>query len=316
MVFVLYYQIKLGGKMRKLIIAILLLIGIVMMNAEEKYIELNELEKYVIEQKGTERPFTGIYTDHFEKGLYKCKKCGELLFKSDDKFHSSCGWPSFDDAIEGKVKEQLDADGRRIEILCGNCGAHLGHVFQGEGFTEKNVRHCVNSISLTFQAEEMQHEKAYFAGGCFWGVEYHFQKLEGVISTSVGYMGGHLKDPGYYDVTSGTTGHAETAEIVYDPSKISFKELAKLFFEIHDPTQVNRQGPDIGKQYRSAVFYTSNEQKETTKNLINILEKKDYDIATEIEPADKFYPAEDYHQDYYEKKGSQPYCHIYTKRFD
>ncbi|MBC8416388.1 MAG: bifunctional methionine sulfoxide reductase B/A protein [Candidatus Cloacimonetes bacterium] len=302
--------------MIKLMILALLLTGVVIMNAEEKYRELNDLEKYVIEQKGTERPFTGIYTDHFEEGLYKCKKCGGPLFKSDNKFHSSCGWPSFDDAIEGKVKEQTDADGRRTEILCANCNAHLGHVFLGEGLTDKNVRHCVNSVSLQFQQEEAKYEKAYFAGGCFWGVEYHFQKLEGVISTSVGYMGGNLKNPVYYDVTTGTTGHAETAKIVYDPSKISYEELTKLFFEIHDPTQINRQGPDIGHQYRSAVYYTSDEQKETAKKLIEILEEKGYDVATEVESANKFYPAEKYHQDYYEKKGSLPYCHIYTKRFD
>ena len=302
--------------MRKLMILALLLTGVVIMKAEEKYRELNDLEKYVIEQKGTKRPFTGIYTDHFEEGLYKCKKCGGPLFKSDNKFHSSCGWPSFDDAIEGKVKEQTDADGRRTEILCANCGAHLGHVFLGEGYTDKNVRHCVNSVSLQFQPEAKKYEKAYFAGGCFWGVGYHFQKLEGVISTSVGFMGGELENPAYYDVVKGKSGHAETVEIVYDPEKVSYEKLAKLFFEIHDPTQINRQGPDIGHQYRSAVYYISNEQKETTKKLIGILKDKGYDVATEMEPASKFYHAEDYHQDYYQKKGIKPYCHVYTKRFD
>ena len=302
--------------MKKLMLFVFLLIGVISMNAEDKYNKLTDLEKFVIEQKGTERPFTGIYNDHDEEGVYKCRRCGEPLFKSDDKFHSSCGWPSFDDAIEGKVKEQTDADGRRTEILCANCGAHLGHVFLGEGYTDKNVRHCVNSVSLQFQPAEAKYEKAYFAGGCFWGVEYHFQKLDGIISTSVGFMGGELKNPGYYDVVKGKSGHAETVEIVYDPEKVSYEKLAKLFFEIHDPTQINRQGPDIGYQYRSVVYYTTNEQKETTQKLIGILEKKGYDVATRVEFAPKFYPAEDYHQDYYEKKGSLPYCHIYTKRFD
>jgi peptide methionine sulfoxide reductase msrA/msrB len=286
------------------------------MNAEEKYNELNDLEKYVIEQKGTERPFTGIYNEHDEEGVYKCKRCGEPLFKSDNKFSSSCGWPSFDDAISGQVKEQTDVDGRRTEILCVNCDAHLGHAFLGEGYTDKNVRHCVNSISLQFEADVPKQEKAYFAGGCFWGVEYHFQKLDGVISTAVGFMGGNAENPEYYDVVKGGTGHAETAEIVYDPSKISYEELAKLFFEIHDPTQINRQGPDIGHQYRSAVYYTTNKQKETTDKLIEILKDKGYDVATQVQFGTKFYPAEDYHQDYYQKKGSLPYCHIYTKRFD
>ncbi|MCF7815067.1 MAG: peptide-methionine (S)-S-oxide reductase MsrA, partial [Candidatus Cloacimonetes bacterium] len=181
--------------------------------------------------------------------------------------------------------------------------------------TDKNTRHCVNSISLQFEPEKIKQEKAYFAGGCFWGVEYHFQKLDGVISTSVGFMGGNLQNPEYYDVVRGDTGHAETAEIVYDPSKISYEELAKLFFEIHDPTQINRQGPDIGHQYRSAIFYTSDQQNKTARKLIKILQDKGYDVATELKPAPRFYEAEDYHQDYYDKKGSLPYCHIYKKIF-
>ncbi len=301
--------------MQKIMILILLLIGVNSMNSEEKYNRLTDLEKYVIEQKGTERPFTGIYNEFDEEGIYKCKKCGEPLFKSDDKFHSGCGWPSFDDAIEGKVKELPDADGSRTEIVCANCGAHLGHVFSGEGFTDKNTRHCVNSISLQFEPERPKQEKAYFAGGCFWGVEYHFQKLDGIISTSVGFMGGEVENPGYYDVVRGDTGHAETAEIVYDPEKISYEELTKLFFNTHDPTQINRQGPDIGHQYRSVIFYTSDQQKKTAQKLIKILQDKGYDVATELKPADRFYEAEDYHQDYYQKKGSLPYCHVYKKIF-
>ncbi len=158
-------------------------------------------------------------------------------------------------------------------------------------------------------------EKAYFAGGCFWGTEYYFQQSEGVLSTTVGYMGGEKDDPSYREVTTGRTGHAETVEVVYDPEKTSFETLARLFFEIHDPTQVNRQGPDIGNQYRSEIFYVDEEQKKTAEKLIDILKEKGYKVATKLSKADKFWKGEDYHQDYYMNKQSKPYCHFYTERF-
>jgi peptide methionine sulfoxide reductase msrA/msrB len=158
-------------------------------------------------------------------------------------------------------------------------------------------------------------QQAIFAAGCFWGVEYHFKKTDGVVSTTVGYTGGETKNPTYKEVCYENTGHAEAIKVVYDPKKTSFRALAKLFFEIHDPTQINRQGPDIGEQYRSVIFYLDEEQKRIANELIDILEKKGYKIATKVEPAQPFYNAEDYHQDYYDKKGSSPYCHIYTKRF-
>ncbi len=305
--------------MKALIIVFLLLLGVMMIVSKEtNNIEYNELtaeERRVIENKGTEMPYSGQYNNFYADGTYTCKKCGQELFDSDTKFSSGCGWPSFDDAIEGKVKEIPDADGIRTEIVCANCGAHLGHVFRGEGFTEKNTRHCVNSISMNFTPVSEEEATAYFAGGCFWGVEYLFQKKEGVISTEVGFMGGHVKNPGYYEVVRGDTGHIETTKVVYNPSKISFEELAMYFFEIHDPTQVNGQGPDIGQQYKSVVFYNNKEEKNITNKLIQILENKGYDIATELIKAEDFYKAENYHQDYYDKKGSLPYCHSYQKRF-
>jgi len=207
----------------------------------------------------------------------------------------------------------------RTEITCTNCGGHLGHMFEGEQFTEKDVRHCVNSISMKFvtASEEsvMATETAYFAGGCFWGVEHLLQSQAGVISVRSGYMGGQAEKPTYKEVCSGTTGHAEAVEVVYDPSKIDFESVARLFFEIHDPTQVDRQGPDRGTQYRSAVFYVDEGQKQTTEKLIQILRDKGLDVVTEVAVADTFWPAEDYHQDYYEGNGKEPYCHVYTKRF-
>lgn len=158
--------------------------------------------------------------------------------------------------------------------------------------------------------------EAYFAGGCFWGVEHLFKNIPGVISTEVGYMGGDLNNPLYQDVKTGETGHAESLKIVYDENKVSFEGLAKLFFEIHDPTQINRQGPDIGEQYRSAIFYTNKAQKEISEKLIKFLkEEKSMNIVTQLIKAEKFWKAEEYHQKYYEKTGGTPYCHIRTKIF-
>ncbi|MEZ5194923.1 MAG: bifunctional methionine sulfoxide reductase B/A protein [Bacteroidales bacterium] len=280
---------------------------------------LSPEETSVIINKGTERPFTGEYVNHKEDGTYTCKQCDAPLYLSQDKFDSHCGWPSFDDEIEGAVKRVPDKDGMRIEIVCSNCGGHLGHVFEGEGFTDKNTRHCVNSISLNFVSKDKisnnKTDTAIFAGGCFWGVEYYMQKETGVISTTVGYTGGKSKNPTYEEVCSHKSGHIEAIEIVFDPSKTTYENLARLFFEIHDPTQIDRQGPDIGEQYRSEIFYKSEEQKKTAEKLIKILEEKGYKIATRVSKASAFYKAEDYHQDYYMNKRGTPYCHGYTKRF-
>lgn len=283
--------------------------------AQKGKTELTAAEKLVIIEKGTEAPFSGKYYNFKAEGTYVCKQCGNPLYKSSDKFSSNCGWPSFDDEIEGAVIRIPDADGRRTEIVCTKCGAHLGHVFLNEGFTEKNTRHCVNSISLKFIPMEKNREVALFAGGCFWGVEYYMQKQKGVISVISGYMGGVEKNPTYELVCSGTTNYAETVQIVFDPSLTDYETLAKIFFEIHDPTQLNRQGPDRGKQYRSEVFYTNSQQKEIADSLIEILKNKSYDVATKVTPASVFYKSEDYHQDYYQRKGTLPYCHKYTKRF-
>jgi len=283
--------------------------------AQNNKTELTTAEKRVIIDKGTEAPFSGKYYNFKGEGTYVCKQCGNPLYKSSDKFSSNCGWPSFDDEIEGAVIRVPDADGRRTEIICAKCGAHLGHVFLNEGFTEKNTRHCVNSISMVFVPAEKNREIAYFAGGCFWGVEYYMQKQKGVISVISGYMGGVEKDPTYELVCSGTTNYAETVQITFDPSLIDYETIAKIFFEIHDPTQLNRQGPDIGKQYRSEVFYTNSKQKEIADSLTEVLKNKGYDVATKVSPASVFYKSEDYHQDYYQRKGTLPYCHKYTKRF-
>ena len=277
--------------------------------------KLTPEEQYVILNKGTERPYTGKFEKHYEKGVYTCRQCGSALYISDSKFKSDCGWPSFDDSIPDKVLEQPDADGHRVEILCNTCKGHLGHIFRGEGFTPKNTRHCVNSISMDFIPEN-QMEKAIFASGCFWGVQYQLQKMKGIIYSIVGYTGGKVDNPTYKQVCSGLTGHAEAIEIAFDPNQVSYEDLAKMYFETHDPTQVNGQGPDIGEQYRSEIFYTNEKQKETAEKLIKILKDKGLNVVTKLTPATTFWHAEDYHQNYYLKSGKQPYCHAYQKKFD
>lgn len=157
--------------------------------------------------------------------------------------------------------------------------------------------------------------KAIFASGCFWGTQYYMDNVDGVIKTTVGYTGGHVNNPTYEQVSGGDTGHIEAVEVEYNPNAISYEDLAKMFFEIHDPTQVGGQGPDIGSQYQSKIFYSDEEEKGIVEKLISILEEKGMKIATKVEPASKFWPAEDYHQKYYENKTQTPYCHIYHKLF-
>lgn len=278
-------------------------------------IKINKLspeEEFVILKKGTEMPFSGKLLNEKRNGTFHCKRCDAPLYLSKDKFDSGCGWPSFDDEIPGAIKRSVDADGRRTEITCAKCGGHLGHVFVGEGFTDKNTRHCVNSISMIFKPE---YKKAYFAAGCFWGVQYYLGKIDGVVSSSVGYMGGTKENPTYREVCNGDTGHLETVEVVYDPDKVDYSDLAKAFFEIHDFTQRNGQGPDIGSQYLSAVFVQDGSQESVVKDLIDELKARNYKVATTIKYDTVFYRAEDYHQDYYDKKNGTPYCHTRRKIF-
>ena len=280
--------------------------------------ELSGQEARVIEKKGTEAPFTGKYNNFSESGTYICKKCGAALYNSSFKFKSDCGWPSFDDEIKGAVNRYPDPDGVRTEIECASCGAHLGHVFTGERLTDKNIRHCVNSVSLDFvpaKLEAGRYGTAIFAGGCFWGVEYFMQKTPGVITVTSGFTGGHVKNPSYREVCTGTTGHAEAVKIIYDPRKTSYETLLKLFMEIHDPTQIGGQGPDLGEQYRSEIFYLNEDQRKVAEKNIKVLKAKGYKVATLLTKATEFYEAEDYHQDYYFKNSKVPYCHGYTKRF-
>lgn len=285
-------------------------------NKNMKYNDLTPEEERVILHKGTERPYTGEYLNNKREGTYVCKRCGAPLYNSSDKFDSHCGWPSFDDEIPDAVKRIPDADGQRTEIVCANCGAHLGHVFLNEGFTLKNTRHCVNSVSMKFiPAINKNIRKAYFASGCFWGTEYYFMKAKGVKHTTVGFMGGHVDNPTYEQVCQKNTGHLEVTEVEYDTTATSYEELVKLFFETHDFTQTNGQGPDIGPQYLSCIFYSSEEEKAIALKYIRLLESKGYKVATMLKPVSEFWKAEDYHQQYYQHKGTTPYCHKYQKIF-
>ncbi|OPZ30993.1 MAG: Peptide methionine sulfoxide reductase MsrA 3 [Lentisphaerae bacterium ADurb.BinA184] len=293
---------------------------------------LSAEEERVILHRGTERAFTGKYTDFFQPGTYLCRQCNAPLYRSADKFHSGCGWPSFDDEIPGAVRRWPDPDGTRTEIVCARCGGHLGHVFTGERLTPKDTRHCVNSISMSFVPEgEALPEaavvpagdaaptaplgRAVVAGGCFWGVEYYLRQLPGVSQTTVGYTGGHLERPTYRQVCSGQTGHAEAVEVIFDPAVTTYEQILQVFFEIHDPTQAGRQGPDVGEQYRSAVFYLDGQQKAAADKLIALLKARGYAVATEVAPLGTFWKAEPYHQNYYGNKGGAPYCHRRVKRF-
>ncbi len=291
-----------------------------MQGAEAKMVQspygpLSEAEKQVIWHKGTERPFSGRYEDFFQPGVYACRNCGAPLYVSDEKFKTECGWPGFDDEIPGAVVRKPDADGRRTEILCGRCGGHLGHVFSGERLTPKNVRHCVNSISLVFENQQSERiRRAVFAGGCFWGVETLFRELPGVWTAVSGYTGGTTEHPSYREVCTGKTGHAEAVEVFYDPRKTDYETLCRYFLEIHDPTQQDRQGPDVGTQYRSAIFYLDDEQRDTARKLLAQLKEKGYAVKTQLLPFTRFWNAEPYHQDYLRRNGGVS-CHRRVSRF-
>jgi peptide methionine sulfoxide reductase msrA/msrB len=283
----------------------------------DKTSSLPEIILAVVQEKGTEKPFSGEYDKFGEEGTYLCRRCGLALFRSTSKFHSGCGWPSFDEEVVGAVKREVDEDGRRVEILCSRCQAHLGHVFYGEQYTASDTRHCVNSLSLDFVPEMkvLDTEEAIFAAGCFWGVEHFIKQLPGVLRTQVGYSGGNKSHPTYQEICSGTTGHYEVIRVLYDPSKLDYQRLVQFFFEIHNFSQNNGQGPDIGQQYLSVIFYYDAIQKQIAEQTITTLKALGHPVSTTLLPVKTFWPAEDYHQDYYSKQHKEPYCHRYLKIF-
>ena len=277
-----------------------------------KFNKLTQTEKDIILNKATEAPYSGKYNKHDQKGVYLCKRCDSPLYSSTDKFNSECGWPSFDHAILGAVKKKLDdSDGKRTEIVCTTCKGHLGHVFEGEKLTEKNKRYCTNSLSLKFKSEIDKKEIAVFGGGCFWCLEPIFKKLNGVLEVEVGYAGGKIANPTYEMVSGGNTDYTEVVKVVFDRSVISYNKLVEVFFKIHDPTSLNRQGDDKGYQYRSVIFYSGERQRYIALNYIKNLDENDVfnqEIVTAVEKLNNYYKAEDYHQEYYRKNKKHPYC--------
>ncbi len=292
----------------------------------------------VTQQCGTEPPFRNAYWDNKKPGIYVDVVSGEPLFSSLDKFDSGTGWPSFTRPIQGtEIAEKKDASfgSVRTEVRSKTADSHLGHVFDDGPRDQGGMRYCINSASLKFiPVAEMDQagygqllspfvaaglvkapkpETAILAGGCFWGMEEILRQIPGVTKTTVGYSGGKTADPTYKEVCTGTTGHAEAIEVVFDANRLSYEGLLGYFFRMHDPTTLNRQHNDVGTQYRSAIFYTSEEQKKTAeavKAKLEAAEKFNRPITTEIATASKFYSAEDYHQKYLVKNPGGYTCHV------
>ena len=303
----------------------------------ERKKKLGSEQYHVTQENGTEPAFLNAYWHNKKPGLYVDIVSGEPLFSSLAKFDSGTGWPSFTKPVDAqRIVERTDNSfgTGRTEVRSKTANSHLGHVFE-DGPGPTHLRYCINSASLRFIPMEKMaaqgygnylepfvradlikpsppRETAILAGGCFWGMEEIIRNIPGVIKTTVGYSGGTVPNPTYEMVCSGTTGHAEAVRVVFDPSRLSYEQLLGYFFRMHDPTTLNQQHNDIGVQYRSAIFYTSEEQRqiaERVKAQVDKSGKWERPITTEITKASAFYPAEAYHQDYLQKHPGGYNCH-------
>ena len=291
---------------------------------------------HVTQECGTEPPFRNAYWDHHAPGIYVDVVSGEPLFSSTDKFDSGTGWPSFTRPLrEQAVVERPDRGHgmERVEVRSRGAESHLGHVFP-DGPDSGGLRYCINSAALRFVAADRLAEEGYaefaplfedparkqaaaretalLAGGCFWGVEQLLRERDGVLDTEVGYAGGTLESPRYTDVKTGRTGHAEAVKVEFDPTRLSYADLLRYFFRLHDPTTRNRQGNDVGSQYRSTIFYFDDEQRGTAERIkaeVDASGRWPAPVVTEIVPAGSFWPAEGYHQDYLVRNPNGYTCH-------
>jgi peptide methionine sulfoxide reductase msrA/msrB len=304
---------------------------------------LTPMQYRVTQDDGTEPPFKNEYWDNKKHGIYVDVVSGEPLFASLDKFDSGTGWPSFTRPLEPDnliTHEDRTLGMVRAEVRSKHAGSHLGHVFP-DGPAPTGLRYCINSAALRFvpvdQLAEAGYEEyltlfekalgsgtsvskkdsgkrqtALLAGGCFWGMEDILRNIPGVVDTEVGYTGGSTPHATYRQLKTGTTGHAEAIRVVFDPERLSYEELLGTFFRMHDPTTRNRQGNDVGSQYRSAIFTLDDEQRRiahAVKAKVEASGKWKRPIVTEIVPASDFWPAEEVHQDYLVKNPGGYTCH-------